>query len=139
MTASAFRASKEALFCIGSNCGDRNGNVAAALVWLRGMLTDFHNSSIYATPDCKGGERRYLNAVCCGKTLLDPSELEARCKEFETACGRDAAARAAGDVPIDVDLVVYDGEVLRRKDYGCEFFIKGHTEIRTACPSCGGD
>lgn len=129
MNESSSGAFREALFCIGSNCGDRKGNVATALVWLSGRLSDFRHSSIYATPDCHGGQREYLNAVCSGYTALIPSEIETLCKEYEKSCGRNAAARAAGDVPIDVDLVVYDGEVLRRKDHGSEFFRKGYMEI----------
>lgn len=134
-------ASKEALFCIGSNCGDRQRNVDSALSWLARMLGDFRHSSVYASPDCHGGHRVYMNSVAVGTTALDPKELDRLCKEFELSLGRDAAARAAGDVPVDVDIVVYDGVILRRKDYGCGFFRKGFKELALseAFPSCGED
>ncbi len=115
----------EAIFCIGSNCGEREENVASSLLWLSQILESFRHSPIYATPDCYGGPRKYMNAVAIGFTSMTPNELNCLCKEREMLCGRDSAARAAGDVPVDIDLVVYGGKILREKDYNSEFFIKG--------------
>lgn len=120
----------EVILCIGSNCGDRKGNVAAGIEWLSGILTDFCHSSIYATPDCHGGMREYMNAVCAGTLDISPCELDIRCKDYELECGRDAEARTAGDVPIDVDIVVYNGRIIRDKDFRCEFFQKGFRQIK---------
>lgn len=122
-------ASKEALFCIGSNCGKREINVERALCWLSGVLSEFRHSSVYASPDCQGSQREYMNAVAMGYTTLDIFELERLSKNFEKANGRDHEARAKGDVPVDVDLVVFEGKVLREKDFRCEFFLKGYREI----------
>lgn len=120
----------EATFCIGSNCGNREANVGNALKWISGILKDGLHSPIYATPDCLGGQREYMNAVAIGKTKLLPDELERICKEYEISCGRDAAARASGDVAVDVDLVIYGNDILREKDYRCEFFMKGYRYLR---------
>ncbi|MDE7408549.1 MAG: 2-amino-4-hydroxy-6-hydroxymethyldihydropteridine diphosphokinase [Muribaculaceae bacterium] len=119
----------EVILCIGSNCGDRVDNVSAGLEWLSGILRDFRHSPIYATPDCHGGMREYMNAVASGRTDKTPSELERICKDYETACGRDSAARALGDVPVDIDIVVYGGAILRKRDYGSEFFQKGFLSL----------
>ena len=119
----------EAIFSVGSNCGDRVGNVAKALSWLSGLLTSFRHSPIYATPDCHGGQIEYMNAVGVGLATHTALELDRLCKEYEVSCGRDAEARASGDVPVDVDLVIYDGEVLRKKDYASEFFKEGYKEL----------
>lgn len=126
----------EAIFCIGSNCGSREKNVASSLDWLSQLLSSFRHSPIYATPDCHGGPRKYLNAVAIGYTQLSPGELNRLCKERELACGRDDAARKVGDVPVDIDLVVYGAEILREKDYGSEFFTKGfHAMQHPHCAS----
>ncbi len=119
----------EVIFCIGSNCGDRERNVASSLAWLSQILTSCRHSQIYATPDCHGGPRKYMNAVAIGFTSLTPQELNCLCKEREIACGRDSSAREAGDVPVDIDLVVYGDEILREKDYRSEFFIRGFLAI----------
>ncbi len=120
----------EAIFCIGSNCGDRELMVDLCLEWLSGILTDMRHSPIYLTPDCHGGARKYMNAVASGFTTLTPSELDRLCKQRELACGRDDAARAAGDVPLDIDLVVYGREILREKDFNSEFFIRGFRDMK---------
>lgn len=120
---------QEAILCIGSNCGDRNKSVEAALKWLSGILKDFRRSHIYATPDCHGGQREYMNAVCVGKTSLPASMLDALCKEYEFKHGRDSVARAVGDVPVDVDVVVYGEHLLRERDYDSDFFRIGYRSM----------
>ena len=119
----------ECILCIGSNCGDREANVADALGWLSGILRDFRHSHIYATPDCAGGQREYMNSVCSGTTGLTPEELDRLCKDFELKAGRSEAARAAGDVPVDIDVVVYGPTILRDRDYSSEFFRIGLDEL----------
>ncbi len=119
----------EVIICIGSNCGDREENVASSIVWLATLLSEFKHSSIYATPDCHGGQRKYMNAVAAGYTRHSASELDRLCKQRELECGRNASARAVGDVPVDIDVVVYDNEILRVKDYQSEFFIKGYLQL----------
>ncbi len=119
----------EVTICIGSNCGDREENVASSIAWLSTLLSNFRHSSIYATPDCHGGQRKYMNAVAIGCTRLSVAELDQLCKQRELECGRNAAARAAGDVPVDIDVVVYGNEILRMKDYQSEFFIKGYLQL----------
>lgn len=120
---------QEAVICIGSNCGDRNKHVEAAVKWLSGILRDFRHSHIYATPDCQGGQREYMNAVCIGKTSLSYSMLETLCKEYELKNGRNRVAREMGDVPVDVDVVVYGKGILRERDYGSDFFMIGYRSL----------
>ena len=122
-------AASEVIFSIGSNCGCRYENVKKGIIWLSGLLTDFRCSTIYATPDCHGGSKEYLNAVARGLTSLPPDRLESICKKYEEANGRDDISRKMGNVPIDIDLVVYGNSILRTKDYKCEFFRIGYCMI----------
>lgn len=119
----------EAVFSIGSNFGDRNAYVYEGLKWLANFLKDFKSSPLYASPDCFGSNREYINAVACGKTTSSVVDLEALCKTFETDCGRDAEMRRSGNVPVDIDLVIYDNEILRPNDYKREFFKMGYRMI----------
>lgn len=119
----------ECILCIGSNCGNREVNIAKALLWLSEILLDFRHSHIYASPDTTGGQREYLNAVCLGKTFLTAEALDRLCKEYEKSNGRDARARALGDVPVDIDVVEYGHRILRARDYGSEYFRKGYEEL----------
>ncbi|MDE6649890.1 MAG: 2-amino-4-hydroxy-6-hydroxymethyldihydropteridine diphosphokinase [Muribaculaceae bacterium] len=121
--------SVEAVFSVGSNCGDRVDHVEKGLKWLSSVLFDCRCSHIYATPDCHGSCCEYMNAVVKGSTSLTPRELENMCKEYEISMGRDDSARKAGNVPVDIDLVVYDNRILRKKDFSSEFFIIGYSCI----------
>ena len=118
-----------AIFSIGSNYGDRIVNVRNGIKWLSQMLSDFRSSSIYATPDCHGGAKEYFNAVVCGSTKDTPQNLEQMCKQYEAICGRDDTMRRNGNVPVDIDLVIYDGRVLRPNDFKREFFKIGYSMI----------
>lgn len=117
------------VFSLGSNYGDRFANVTCGLNWLSNFLTDFRCSTIYATPDCHGGCREYLNAVACGMTDTTPNQIEILCKKFEMECGRDESMRHSGNVPLDIDLVIYDSQILRPKDYKRVFFKIGYEMI----------
>mgnify|MGYP000792160466 FL=1 len=110
---------------IGSNCGNRHRQVSAGIDWLKEILTECEISEIYATGDCSGGNREYMNAVVAGKTSLGLKELEISCKEYERRHGRTPTARANGDVPVDIDTVVYDGYIVREKDYRQTYFQIG--------------
>ena len=118
-----------AVLSIGSNCGDRYDNVRNGLEWLSHILFNSKASSIYATPDCHGGQREYLNAVIKGQTSLSQKDLENECKEFEMRHGRTPESRASGDVSIDIDVVIFDGKIIRPKDVGRKFFTIGYSMI----------
>lgn len=115
---------------VGSNCGDRSTQVASGSEWLKSILQDSQISSIYSTGDCHGGPRDYHNAVVKGKTEFSPEQLEILCKYYEKCHGRNEDARKHGDVPIDIDVVKYDGKILRPKDYYQNFFRLGYDQLQ---------
>lgn len=118
-----------AILSVGSNCGDRYSNVSEGIGWLSKVLSDIRSSTIYATPDCHGSNREYLNAVVAGKTNRPPEEIDNMCKEFEKSYGRDESMRKTGCVPVDIDLVIYDNKILRPNDFKREFFEIGYGMI----------
>lgn len=120
---------RNVILSVGSNCGDRYAQVSSGVVWLSSILDGSRSSSIYSTRDCYGGKREYMNAVVSGKTGYEIEALERECKKYELNQGRTRDARINGDVPIDIDIVVYDNEIVRKKDYGQEFFRIGMRQI----------
>lgn len=118
------------IMSVGSNCGDRSTNVSDGIRWLREILEDTRISTIYSTGDCHGGPRDYFNAVVKGKTTIAIERLEEMCKEYENAHGRTAEVRAVGDVPIDIDIVVYENIIVRPKDYRQQFFQIGYKQLQ---------
>lgn len=117
------------ILSVGSNCGDRELQVSSGIEWLTSILSESRASSVYTTGDCHGGIRDYMNAVVIGRTTTEIEDLDRQCKEYELTHGRTAEARRKGDVPVDIDIVVYDEEIIRPKDYKHDFFRIGLEEL----------
>src|SRR6266481_584035 len=101
---------------LGSNMGDRRGNLAAALQQLREMMEISAISSIYETEPVGYLEQaRFLNMVCSGKTGLSAQELLKRVKEVEKSLGRQPTFRN-GPRPIDIDILFYDDLCITQDD-----------------------
>lgn len=115
----------EAILSIGSNCGRREELVAESLRFLRKICSVEGCSPQFESPDMNGGERRYLNMILRVMTGNREEELNAAIKAFERECGRDDAARKRGDVAVDIDIIVWGGEIRRPKDYNSNFVRRG--------------
>lgn len=120
----------EVFLSFGSNYGDKKGNVEAALRWIGSLLDDTQSSDVYETPEVHGYGASYFNAVACGKTGLELEEFNRRLKVYERDCGRTDEARIRKEVPIDIDIVIWDGEIIRPVDFSREFFRIGYEDIR---------
>lgn len=117
--------------CIGANC--RGGvNVPLAVERLSAMMSDAVSSGIYATPPEGNSHGEYTNAVMTGVTDMDYESFVASVKRLELEFGRDDACRVRGDVPLDVDVVIWDGVIMRPRDYSSSYFKKGVAYLRDA-------
>lgn len=117
----------EIVLSVGSNL--KAGYVEKAIAWLESVLTECRASHIYTTPAVQGYGDPYTNAVVMARSDMDCNELNRIIKEYELSCGRDDNARAKGIVPIDIDIVVVAGEVLRLRDFNQSFFKIGYQNL----------
>ena len=74
-------------------------------------------SAVYETPpwgteDLDEPQPSFANAAASGLTDLDPHALLALCKRIEAAAGRDFDARRNSARPIDVDVLLIEGDVV---------------------------
>lgn len=116
---------------LGSNDGDREMHLRNALNFLAEISDSIYTSTHYESPALGGGKAHYLNAVAEIEIPLTADELNDSLKSMETAEGRDRAARAEGRVPIDADIVIADGKVIRPADFSRFFFRRGYEELRS--------
>jgi len=101
---------------LGSNLGDRQGNIAAALQRLRSLVRIERVSSAYETkPVGFADQPDFLNLACVGTTLLTYRELWSGLRKVERDVGR-RAAMPLGPRAIDLDLLLFDGLVVRDAD-----------------------
>ncbi|HEY5095964.1 MAG TPA: GTP cyclohydrolase MptA [Candidatus Eremiobacteraceae bacterium] len=97
---------------VGSNLGDRQGNIASALARLRSYVDLTHVSSTYDTvPVGVGQQPEFLNLACVGTTTLSPLDLRAALEAVERFVGRRQNGRL-GPRAIDLDLLLYDDLIL---------------------------
>ena len=92
---------------IGSNLGDRQANILAALQRLRAYARIERVSSFYESDPADGaGGPSFLNVAAQIDTQLDRTEFERLAREVERAVGRISDARLQAR-PIDIDLLVF--------------------------------
>ena len=94
---------------LGSNVGDRAGNIARAVDLLSRCGVDVEAvSSLYETEPVGEvlDQPDFLNAAARISTALEPLELLDACKAVEAEMGRDFEGPRHGPRPIDVDLLL---------------------------------
>jgi 2-amino-4-hydroxy-6-hydroxymethyldihydropteridine diphosphokinase len=110
--------SESACVALGSNLGERESHVAAALVALTRHpdVTSLVVSSLWETAPVGGppGQGPYLNAAVCFETTLPPRALLDLLLEIERCEGRE---RGEPDAPrtLDLDLLFYGVEVIQEE------------------------
>jgi GTP cyclohydrolase IV len=100
---------------IGSNLGDRQSNVLAALQRLRSRARIAAVSSFHESEASGGAEGPpYLNVAAEVETELDREAFERFAREVELAVGRAAGSvRKLAPRPIDIDVLAVDGHIVR--------------------------
>jgi 2-amino-4-hydroxy-6-hydroxymethyldihydropteridine diphosphokinase len=100
---------------LGSNLGDRNGAIAAAVGRLKATpgVTAVQISGLHETEPVGGpaGQPRYLNAAARVETTLAPVELLHVLLAIEAGLGRERR-ESWGPRTIDLDLLGYDDQVI---------------------------
>ncbi len=97
---------------LGSNLGDRMGNLGSAVERLSKKLTVKKVSSVYETAPLYFKEQPlYLNAALSAMTKLDPFQLLHFVKGVEGDLGRQSSFRNAPRI-IDIDILFYGRRII---------------------------
>ena len=100
-----------AYLSLGSNMGDRQGNLERAIDLLSQRLKVTSVSSIYDTePVGDINQPRFLNLVCQVTTRLAPEALLALAKGIESKLGR--TGKSGAPRPIDIDILFYGDQIV---------------------------
>ena len=107
--------SKRAAIAIGSNLGDRLGNLQMARDRIRsldGVTLPTAQSAVYETSpvDCEAGAPKFYNAVIEIGFEKSADELLEALQEIERALGREANRRHNVSRTIDLDLLYFGSE-----------------------------
>ena len=93
-------------------------NLSRARLCLGEVLQDLHFTSEQWTQPVNTCRRdTYLNQLATGMTEKDEDELKEWLKQTERRFGRNDAKRRLGIVPIDLDILEFDGERRHLRDW----------------------
>ena len=93
---------------LGSNLGNRQGNLDRAIQMLAPSVDVSNCSPVYDTaPVGNLDQPRFLNIVCKGKTDLSPTDLLKFIKQIENQIGRKPGP-INSPRPIDIDILFYN-------------------------------
>lgn len=88
------------------------------------MATRF--SKCYRTaPVGTCSKRFYWNCTGIIETELDLSQIKNLYKTMERQAGRMSDSKQNGDIPLDIDIVVWNSEIIRPGDWEQSYFQKG--------------
>jgi 2-amino-4-hydroxy-6-hydroxymethyldihydropteridine diphosphokinase len=108
-------ATHTAYIALGSNLGDRAGNLRAAVDRLNATpgvrVTRVSPVFEYPAVDAPAGSPPFLNAAAAVETTLSPAELLRSLLSTEQAFGRVRSVRNAPR-PLDLDVLLFDDRVL---------------------------
>ena len=97
----------------------QKANLSKARQCLEEILSDMQFTNELWTQPVGNAKRKdaYLNQLVRGTTEMNEEELYLWVKQTELAFGRTQAKRLLGIVPIDLDLLEYDGEKRHLNDW----------------------
>jgi 2-amino-4-hydroxy-6-hydroxymethyldihydropteridine diphosphokinase len=106
----------EAFIALGSNIGNREANIKAALELLKQQTKIIKTSSLYETkPMYIEKQDFFLNSAAKIETGLPPKELLTFLKKIEKKLGRKPAERNGPRI-IDLDILFYNSQAIHEGD-----------------------
>lgn len=104
------------MICIGSNA-DKYANISKARRLLEARLPAIVFTEPLESAPYGGKGPSYLNALAVGTTVMEINALESELKVIEKLLGRTPADKLSGRVPIDLDLMLFDGVRYHQADW----------------------
>lgn len=114
---------------LGSNSHDRYLQMENAISFVKSRFKNVSVSSIYESEALNGKDAAYLNTVAIAETNLTCEDATKLLKEWEKQCGRTPESKLEGSIPIDLDIVVWNDNVVREKDFSYPFFMQGYKDL----------
>jgi 2-amino-4-hydroxy-6-hydroxymethyldihydropteridine diphosphokinase len=118
------------ILSIGSNSHDREWQMTHTLNWLKKHFSDITVSSTYEAAEVTGRFAPYQNCVMKAATSMTFDEVTAFTKQWESVCGRTPNSKLIGSVPIDLDVVIWNGQVVRPHEFEQDYFRQGYLQLK---------
>ncbi|MCI6894520.1 MAG: 2-amino-4-hydroxy-6-hydroxymethyldihydropteridine diphosphokinase [Bacteroidales bacterium] len=117
------------ILSLGSNSHDSNEQMRRCIHWLQNTLQVTAKSTVYRTAATNGKDTDYTNAVVAVCTPMPIDQLNGLMKQYERECGRTPQSKSLGSIPIDIDVVIFNNQVIRPKDFAQPYFTIGYQQL----------
>lgn len=105
-------------------------NLSKARRCLEEVLFDVRYTSEHWTEPLNSSRQdNYLNQLAVGNTDLDEQQLNEALKSIELKFGRTPAKRALGIVPIDLDILDFNGKKCHLRDWERPYVLELFAEL----------
>ena len=109
------------ILCLGSNT-DCEANLKSAVSLLRAYFGSIRFSeAIYTEPIGLSDSGLFLNQVAVAGTNASLEEVRRAVKAMEKRLGRMSDSKQKGKIPIDIDLLLWNGTILKPADWEKEY------------------
>lgn len=116
--------SHSVILLLGSNVSDREERLRMAVDELAGIVTVNARSEFYVSPDRSGLGAPYANIAVKCSVDMSVVQLSEHLAFIESRLGRTPQSKSMGIMPLDIDLVVWDEEIVSRSDYDTEQYAR---------------
>lgn len=114
---------------LGSNSPDRQSQMEYAIRHLKSKFLNVMVSSVYETLATNGKDAPYFNAVMIAETSLEINDATLFLKQWEMLCGRTLESKYQGVIPIDLDIVMWNDDIIKPNDYSYPYFTLGYNQL----------
>lgn len=115
---------------IGSNMPSRLGRLDRAVKTLEQAVGVEAVSEAISSNDYTGLGAPYLNIAVRCTTDMDIDALREAIAAIESKQGRRPDSKELGHMPVDIDIVVFDGDIISQCDFSQPFFQICYSQIK---------
>ena len=116
---------------IGSNMAPRLRRLDDALTALASVVNIEDASAAVESDDHTGRGPAYLNMAVRCTTDMSLDELNTALRDLERRLGRRPDSKERGQMPVDIDIVEYDGRVVSHDDFERQYFATCYRQLNS--------
>ncbi len=116
---------------IGSNMPPRLRRLDTALSALASVVGIVDSSAAVESDDHSGRGPAYLNMAVRCTTDMSLDDLQRALRDLEKKLGRRPDSKERGMMPVDIDIVEYDGRVVSPDDFDRHYFTTCYRQLNS--------
>lgn len=121
-----------AIISLGSNSSNHDRILHEALEHLNVSIIEF--TGPYSHPTDNNPLTPYSNIVALIETDENYENLHSRFKNIETLFGRNQHSSNSDNIALDIDIVVFNGTIIKQADYDRQYFSYGLSRLSSVRP-----